>query len=90
VDSSLGSTVARLLITRKGFPQCQTPTELTLHDVMARLDSIDDRVGALFKCINTLERTVNRYSAAMGAGFGMMSDQLTHSCRLAAELTMRR
>ena len=60
--------------------------EPTLHDVIDRLDGIDDhvgslcaRVGDLEKSVSGLEKTVNRKFAAMGAGFRMMSDQLTDS-----------
>ena len=68
-------------------------TEPTLHDVIARLDKIDGRldsidarmngldqhVESLCKRVSTLERTVCRWFAAMGAGFRVMSDQLSDS-----------
>ena len=61
-------------------------TEPTLHDVMERLNGIDNhvqslctRVSGLEQTVNRLERTVNRKFAAMGAGFRMMADQLTDS-----------
>lgn len=60
--------------------------EPTLHDVLTRLDGIDNhvgqlctRVGALEKTVSGLEKTVNRKFGAMGAGFRMMAEQLTDS-----------
>lgn len=57
--------------------------EPTLSDVMECLDGIDKRlqgleshVEALCTRVGSLERTVSRKFAAMGAGFGMMKDQL--------------
>ena len=54
-------------------------TEPTLHDVMARLDGIDRHMESLCTRVGSSERTVSRKFAAMGAGFRMMSEQLTDS-----------
>ncbi len=58
-------------------------SEPTLQDVLDRLDGLDTRLGrvethveALCTRVGSLERTVSRKFAAMGAGFGMMRDQM--------------
>ena len=64
--------------------------EPTIQDVLDRLDGIEHLVGhldmrigkvethidTLCTRVGSLERTVSRKFAAMGAGFGMMRDQL--------------
>lgn len=55
--------------------------EPTLGDVLDRLDKMDDHIGSLCDRVSSLERTVNRKFAAMGAGFGMMHDQLVEDDR---------
>ena len=54
-------------------------SEPTLQDVLDRLDKIDSHVESLCTRVTTLERTMSRKFAAMGAGFRMMADQMTDS-----------
>ena len=47
-----------------------------LDGIDQRLDGVETHVESLYTRVSSLERTVNRKFAAMGAGFGMMREQL--------------